>query len=380
MQKSSYNPMTPYSNHQNDEIDLLELFVALKQRFWIIAAFTVSFACLAILYVITVEPTYEAEAILIPPKQSELYKIDNGINLIEITPDEVFDRFYQTLTSQNLQYQFSEQLVDQSQSFESSSVAQQKAFNAFKQQLAVKKSQKKKTDQNYIHLSFQANDAKLAESTLSSYIEEARKRTTADLIELYTSEKKSLINRLNKKIEEKTEATKNEVTGEIQRLSGAAQIARSLDLEFPTSTPSNSILTTELNSYSLPLYTLGYRALELRIELLQSRESLNIFAEDLAKLEAELKSLTKIQLSNQFSVTNYQMNPLIPLAPIKPKKVLITILAALLGVMMGCLIAIIIHFISKRKEQDSLSVDHGVNMDKLVVPLSNSKKTKESIG
>ncbi|MFC3150294.1 LPS O-antigen chain length determinant protein WzzB [Litoribrevibacter euphylliae] len=377
MQKSSYNPTTPYSNHQNDEIDLLELFVVLKQRFSIIAAFTVSFTCLAILYVTTVEPTYEAEAILIPPKQSELYKIDNGINLIKITPNEVFDRFYQTLTSQNFQYQFSERFVDQSQSTELSSVAQQKAFNTFKQQLTVKKSQKKKTDQNYIHLSFQANDAKLAESTLSSYIDEARKRTTADLIALYSSERKSLINRLNKKIEEKTEATKNEVTGEIQRLSGAAQIARSLDLELPT---SNTILTTELNSYSLPLYTFGYRALELRIELLQSRESLNIFTKDLAELEAELKSLTKIQLSNQFSVINYQMDPLIPLAPIKPKKALITILAALLGVMMGCLIAIIIHFISKRKEQDSLSVDHGVNMDKLVVSLSNSKKAKESVG
>ena len=96
-----------YNTQSNpDEIDLIEVFSALKQNIKVIISITTSFACFSLIYALSITPIYEATAIITKPTKSELFKIDQGINLLKLNPHEELKRIHLALINQDLQYQF----------------------------------------------------------------------------------------------------------------------------------------------------------------------------------------------------------------------------------------------------------------------------------
>jgi len=372
MQNSNTPTLNPYQQAQpHDEIDLMELFFALKKHALLIITTTLIFSCLAVIYAISITPTFQAEAIITEPKLAEINKIDNGINLINLTPEQTLKRFHQTLINQDLQYKFfTENLYDASPA---NPVSPQSAYESFKNSLIIKLSNKNKSRYNFIEVNYQSNNAKDAQATLKNYLELVNQTTLNDINIDYVSTINSQTSKLENTIKQKIDAIKLDTEGEIARLSEAAYIARSLNIDGSSSTTAlnNLSLNTELNSHSLPLYTLGYKAIETRIQLLKSRTNLSSFSPDIAGLQAELNTLKSISLNtDKVSTYTFEKTPLIPHAPIKPKKVLIAILGTLLGAMLGCLIALIKYFTNKRSESLKNIESH---------PLKDIEETKEAI-
>lgn len=169
----------------------------------------------------------------------------------------------------------------------------------------------------------------------------------------------------------------------IQQLNEAIKIATALGITKPT-TPSalgeaermlqGSVIRTEVNNQQVPLYFMGSEALEAerkallqrrsddftepriaqiakelrllehnrQIELLQSRENEDLFLKDLASWREEAARLRSLSLdTQQLKLVSIDQLAIQPTAPIKPKKVMIVMLALVLGAMLGVFVALI---------------------------------------
>lgn len=174
----------------------------------------------------------------------------------------------------------------------------------------------------------------------------------------------------------------------IAQLDEAIIIARRLGITRPT-TPSalgqteavshGSVIRTEVNSQQAPLYFMGTEALlaerqalnqrsnddftsqriaviakELQllkvnrqVEVLQARENEELFLRGVDGYRAELLRLHHLGLDlSQLKLVSVDRKAFEPLAPIKPRKVLIVLLAGIFGLMLAMGIALIRHAVS----------------------------------
>lgn len=173
----------------------------------------------------------------------------------------------------------------------------------------------------------------------------------------------------------------------IAQLNEAINIARSLGIKKP-STPSslgdadrsgaNSVMKTEINNQQVPLYFMGVDALEAersalsqrksddftegriaqiskelqllqnnrQIEVLNLREKEDLFLNGVEPIRAEIARLGNLNIDmSRLKLVSIDRQALEPLRPVKPRKAMILIGGLVIGVMLGVLAAMILHFI-----------------------------------
>lgn len=169
----------------------------------------------------------------------------------------------------------------------------------------------------------------------------------------------------------------------VKQLDEANRIAKSLSILKPT-TPSalgeenraaqGSVMRTEVNNQQIPLYFMGSEALEAernvllqrrsddftepriaqiakelqllennrQVEVLGLRKNEDLFLADLAVWREDAARLRNLQLdSHDLKLVSIDQVAIEPLAPIKPKKVMILALGLILGGMLGVFIALV---------------------------------------
>lgn len=202
----------------------------------------------------------------------------------------------------------------------------------------------------------------------------------------------------------------------IAQLSEAIGIARSLGIRKPA-TPSSlrepdhdsssTFVRTEINSQQIPLYFLGVEALEAekailsqrksddfteirvaqivkelqileanrQIEVLNERKNEDIFLRDVEPLRAEEARLRNLNLDlSRLKLVTIDRSALEPLAPVKPRKMVILLLGIFLGIMAGIGVAIVRYFLMIKNE--------GLNYRVTSVPeaIPNSTQSTSSPG
>ena len=199
-------------------------------------------------------------------------------------------------------------------------------------------------------------------------------------------------------------------------MSEAIGIARSLGIRKPA-TPSSlrepdhdsssTFVRTEINSQQIPLYFLGVEALEAekailsqrksddfteirvaqivkelqileanrQIEVLNERKNEDIFLRDVEPLRAEEARLRNLNLDlSRLKLVTIDRSALEPLAPVKPRKMVILLLGIFLGIMAGIGVAIVRYFLMIKNE--------GLNYRVTSVPeaIPNSTQSTSSPG
>lgn len=170
----------------------------------------------------------------------------------------------------------------------------------------------------------------------------------------------------------------------IAQLSEAIMIAKDLGIEKPSTpstlsdsapvTGSGNVIRTEVNNQQIPLYFMGTEALEAERNALQKRRSDEFTEPRIAKLQADLRLLEQnreVELLKQradedvyienyakwsqeaaelkglnlnlsaLQLVNIDRQAIYPRSAIKPKKVLVVALGAVLGTILGIFIALI---------------------------------------
>ncbi|WP_248752113.1 Wzz/FepE/Etk N-terminal domain-containing protein [Pseudomonas sp. MWU15-20650] len=178
------------------------------------------------------------------------------------------------------------------------------------------------------------------------------------------------------------------------QLSEAIGIAKSLGIRKPSS-PSSlgegerggavSMMRTEINNQQVPLYFMGVEALDAeraalsqrksddfteqriaqiakelqllqsnrQIEVLNQRKNEDLFLKGVEPMRAEIARLRNLNMDmGKLQLVAIDKRAVEPASPIKPNKLLIVVLGAFLGVLLGIFIAACRHFLRLRGYQD----------------------------
>ncbi|MNV92851.1 Chain length determinant protein [compost metagenome] len=104
-------------------------------------------------------------------------------------------------------------------------------------------------------------------------------------------------------------------------------------------------------------YMRGSKALEAELKNLESRDSEDPFTPGLRNLQKDVDFYKKLE-SEKFEIAAFRHDGVLdlPVSPVKPKKVLIVFLGIVIGGLLGSSIALLNHFITKRRDADESTV------------------------
>jgi LPS O-antigen subunit length determinant protein (WzzB/FepE family) len=358
--KSNINP--------NHEIDIAEIWNATVKHWKLIGIITAVFGLIAILYLSVTPKIYKSTATLTSANLSELNKLDNGLDLLDLSQDKAFKELYRILTQADLQFNFHKKHIF-SETEQNLSIAP--AFNNFQKKLTISNTSKKNTFKS-IEMSYISSNPDLSSQILKQFVNEANEKLNSVYIDNYNAKLTSAKRQIQRLIDELTNTANQEAEIEIYQLKEAIDIAKALNIATPASSTSfnNLVLDGSLNSQSIPLYSLGYEALELRVKSIENRENNGLFIEGYTTLKAQLDALNSITPPKEkLTLFSYEQTPFSHPTPIKPKPALILSLALLLGFMIGMLAAIIKYFNHIKQKQNE-------NTPNQPVQYSNTFSTK----
>ncbi len=348
----------------NDEIDLFELWKGLIEEKNIFFGVLLTVVLVALAYVFLAKPWYESKAYLLPPTNESIQEM-NALNLLTESDfyqaDEVFDAFLQNLVSKEVLNQVFErygiaELYNKSiKGYKDvERIARVNlAFESFSKDIRLvlpKKSNQ--LDSVLIELKLPIEPEEVA-NILNEVLNLAQQKTVKDYANEINSElhirKQRMLNRLAnlRKIE------KDRRLDRIQILQEAAKIARVLELSEPMmSGPEVKIDGVAVANQGMPLYYLGYRLLEAELSALKERENDDPFIPKLREIQQDLADLESVTVSSdRFSVVKVDQKALPASKPIKPKKMLIVMVAVVLGSMLGVFVALIRRSLKVRSDR-----------------------------
>ncbi|HFG1578249.1 TPA: LPS O-antigen chain length determinant protein WzzB [Vibrio cholerae] len=359
-----------YAYPANDEIDLKELFSALWQEKWLIIMTSLFFSVVAIGYALTAQEWWSAKATVSQPqlqgiasyqqavkRYQPLFDVyqENGTIIVSnvldslIDPKLIFQQFIQTFNANGTKCRFMQtnptfltlqkQMLAQTNDPE----VMQKLYEEWFERIQASAVDKKAND--IFTLSFQSVDKASSLTLLNDYIQFVNQTLNQHLND-------DLLSTLATKYGELTQQEKNllqqaqlRLHVELERTQYALNIAEAADIKQPVQ---------NLGEQELFAINIGSRALKAKVDALKSIKDLSVFEPRLAILQSKLSQfdLETLSAEAKWSVNGfyYLDQPEQPLTRDKPKRALIVVLGALLGVMLGVTM-VLVRFAFRREEK-----------------------------
>ncbi|WP_248914083.1 Wzz/FepE/Etk N-terminal domain-containing protein [Pseudomonas moorei] len=407
----------------SDEIDLTEIYRSLWKQKYLIFGFVVLFGLVAFTYAYFAPRQYQASSVLRPAPINELDAINHS-GVYKLPPGEALLKVGTALDSYETRLNFFRENEALFGAFTSPGRTLEQSFEAFNLNsisLVIPDSKKADDLNAFVRMDLLFPKGVDGVGVVNGFIKYAiateREKIAADLkvivdnrlrelnVKLssarshYDTEKSAKIASLleadslkRAQLQDELKALrlqlKTERNDRVAQLSEAISIASSLGIKKPTTpsaladsqrTGSGSVMRTEVNSQTIPLYFMGTEALEAERAILQQRKSddftekriaqiakelqllqvnreaevLNqranedIFLRDVEPIRSEIARLhnLNIDVSNLKLVTIDQM-ALQPTGPVKPNKKMILLLGLALGLIAGLCVALGRYFLT----------------------------------
>ncbi|WP_339670076.1 Wzz/FepE/Etk N-terminal domain-containing protein [Dasania marina] len=349
-----------------DEIDLFEMAVALwcrKGLIVIIAAVTV---CLAIVYLVYTPRVYEAKVYLSEVQSADV-AILNAANrymsqpvessgdsfsasqaIASVTNGAAFALLQKNLNSiaiatsyfkQDMEVVYRKLGRDES--------VNELVREKFLKSLAVVRPAK---DDDFLTVAFQYTDPVLTAKWLNGYIKYVDKQTKQELLHAARDNKSLAIDEYHKQIDSLRSVYAQRLQDRLIRLEEAYNIAKKLGFNKPAaSNAGNKTLFGNLDE-SL-MYVRGYEVLQAELDALKSRSHRDPFIPEIRPIQERINYLKSISYDeNALKIVSVDSWAMEPERSVKPNKILIILLAGLVGGMLGILVALIKWAIDNRKK------------------------------
>ncbi|WP_339387387.1 LPS O-antigen chain length determinant protein WzzB [Vibrio caribbeanicus] len=350
------SPLIPPSFHNNNEVDLRELFKALWDGKLIIVLSTLVFALSAVVYALTVQEWWSSKAKVIEPQEQDFAAYQNHVKqyqpIFNVYQDDgtvLISKELEKLTDNKLLFKRFIDAFDSSENkrdFLNSS----KEFQTFKtlaegkvapdkmqsfyaswiKRITVKKIENR---DDFYQIAFQSKTKESSYLLLNQYIETITHKTHQEALNnlkaIVSSKRNELVQ--ERQILENQAETKLLV--EIQRAKYALEIAKSAGVAQPILTNSKDEMFD---------IELGAKAIAAKIKALESIKNLSVIEPRLQQVNAKLKIIESLKTDHsiQFQTVSFFENVVQPVTRDRPKRVLVVILGAILGVMLGVVIAL----------------------------------------
>lgn len=367
-------PQVPASYHQDDEIDLKELFVALWNGKVTIIITTVLFAVAAVAYALMTQQWWSSKAKVSAAQLQDMaayqqqvkqfqpvfdiYQDDGTVLVSEALDDFVdvdilFKRFVDTFNSSDnkrhfldsseefQQYKTGLELPADLESEEAQDQVRKLYSEWFKKITAV--AEDKKAEFSPYDLSFQSTTKKSSYSLMNEYLEVIGAKTRTDALNNLQAVVDSKRNELVQQKRILESQARNRIEVEAERAQYALDIAKAANVD----TPIQSYNDKEIFAIDL-----GTKGLAAKVKALESIDNLSVIEPRLQQIDAKLEMLKglKIDRNIQFQTFRFLENVEQPISRDKPKRSLIAMLGTLLGGMLGVAI-VLIRFAFRREEE-----------------------------
>ncbi|MFT7410061.1 MAG: chain length determinant protein (polysaccharide antigen chain regulator) [Oleispira sp.] len=359
----------------DDEIDLFDLIDDIwNQKSWVFAGLLVTII-LAGLYVFKVTPVYQAEAKvkwatvndLIEFARPQLQGGDDVLKeggdavqkspqpIFEMTVESAFSSATAALLSTGYRKAFYELKLDDIKAIPDAyneGLTLEQNFSHFSEQFSVKTSGTKDTE-SFVQLSLKSSDAIVGVALLNEFIEYALSRRLRDSYNTMLARVNGRIEALNYDINIIRKEYFGNKVRRILELKEAANIALAVGQENPVYRNMDLV-----GGQLPPLYMLGFKAIKAEIKALESREQTakdlargeDHFIAGLPKLLVEIEALQALEIDfSKISLARIDEVAVVPVSPIKPRKLLIMALALVGGLFAGLFMALVVAAYSKHK-------------------------------
>jgi chain length determinant protein (polysaccharide antigen chain regulator) len=316
----------------------------------------------AVAYALITPSVYKAEAFLLPPNHINVQRMNMQGNLKSYTNESVYQTFISTFKSkgqrqsyfqqQNLQDRYCEATAGVSEKNSISKCATA-AFEAFDKNLQIALP-KKQNELSEITASFEFNDAELSAQHLNNYIAMVRAQTIDSIYNELDNQIKLMVRDIKNNIESRQNMASTRTMNEIAQLNEEIAIAKIMGIKRPDdlTDKSKSLVLAQSQNSGLPIEFLGYDYLEAKRDKLLKRKDFAPFISGLSELQETLKAITSVKIDKQsFDIVNIDQKAETPLNRIKPKRSLIVIFGAILGLMLGIFAAFIQYTIQSHREK-----------------------------
>lgn len=359
-------PHTP-NIHQNDEVDLVELFHKLWMKKWLVIGATAVITIIATVYAYFTPPVYRAQVFLMPPSlsdiagfnlarnmsysTSEMLDTDSGRNsapLESFTTKDVYGIFVRNLQSDHSKRLFYRNVYLPSLREEEKKGAQDSLYRDFLRRVSITTPTSAQPDRFVLNIDG-LDPAQVAEWA-KQYIQDVEQRSLEEMLENTQSEIQVRRRNLMQQINILRESAKARREDRIVQLREALSIAQAIGLENPPviAAQTNDQLSVVMDGNLT--YMRGAKALRAEIEILKKRNSDDPFIPGLRFFQEQYSFYTSLNIqSERVGVFRLDGSIRIPEQPIKPQKGLIISLGAFFGLILGGGIGLASVFIEKRK-------------------------------
>lgn len=352
----------PTPGYHDDEIDLRDLALMLIEGwYWIVGVVVLAVAA-AVAYLAVTTPTYETAFRAVPASASNF----SGFNLMngfEITPGEAYRTLGNRLSSfQNLE-QFVEDNPDRFQIDPEADLGQ-----VFANRLTVEGLTSDGNSQLMMNIAYRYPEGEEGAEILNDYVADTSEKVWTTLRNRFEDHNRAQLASLFNDLQLHKETLKRSREDRLFNLEQAITVARRLGIEKPTTPqqfgrqPSGSevIYANIGNDGSLPLYFMGYEALEADRDTL--KESIddglsNMMIREIEQQFEQRKRISSLLSSNRLYGVDEGVEPnhtervvdvveyaFRPPAPSEPRKALILALSLIVGGMVGVMLVFLARF------------------------------------
>ncbi|WP_283190298.1 Wzz/FepE/Etk N-terminal domain-containing protein [Pseudomonas sp. PMCC200344] len=346
MQNSPVNPSA------SQEIDFGSVLRILWEQKWMVIGVAAITTALAAVYAYTSTPVYEARAYVIPPTQNDIANFNYGRSKeAELSPykvKDVYGIFVRNLQAESLRRKFYEEKYLPMLSSSEREGPQDVLYSQFSKKIVVLPPSKDAPDR-YLIIA-QNKDPVVAKEWVDIYIERAGERAENEMFKNVSREAEVRARNLAQQIDSLRETGKQNREDAITKLREAREVASAIKLEKPPIITGNPAVEIAGSMDGQLIYMRGTKALEAEIKNLEARVSDDPFIGRLRELQAKYSFFKELQARTR-DVAVYRVDGAVELpdTPVKPKKVVITLLGLLCGLVLGCMAAVAYQIFVRRE-------------------------------
>jgi len=375
-------------SRQDDEIDLFDLIDDIREKwYWLVGCLVVG-SILATVYAYTASPLYRTELILRDAPESDLLTFnqpslrttlkltsargqDDKGSPVELSGEPVFALDSNTafmgvrsvVRSATARKSFYQEILNSESSeikalLYNDELTEEQNLAGFLGLFSFSDSNSKTDQDIFLEVNFELKDAELARNLLNDYVDFALLRYENQIRQ-----------ELGRKVQSQLELNQSWATSfrdsyesdkarRIALLNEAAAVAASIGQTKPFYNTNDVVVSSEP-----PLYMMGELALKREAEQLKQRSnkaSEDVFIEGMSAIRNSISTLEDMKVDwDSVNFALIDQSALLPIKPIKPRKMLIVALGGVGGFMFGLLAALLAaasarHLHRDRKSENSL--------------------------
>ncbi len=340
--------MLPYPD-RGAEINLLDLWRVIVARKSLILISLLVAIVLGMAYAFLAQPYYRTETFLLPPRPQDIRELTNVTEILgmeQYTPDRVYQVVLQNLNSRNLRRKFFDIQNLSRQYLDGKSHGENDIDRVFDEKFNDNM-RLRRHNQNAASavVSFGGADPEWTAQRLNQFIVFINQFTVGQLVDDVHSAVEAEIKKVRYQLDSKLKLAVQRRHDEILQLQEALRIARALGIHESRSfavPAGNNEVSIKVNTALGPLYMRGTKALEAQIAVLESRKSDEPFVDGLSELKQKRTFLENLSVDRgNLSAVTVDSAAKIPYRVERPRKKLIVILAAVLGLLVGFLLLLV---------------------------------------